>query len=110
MKSEEFEKKLNYIFDKIKSILEIKEGEYARNLDRLNNFKRAALLKKTTPERALEGMWTKHIISIYDQLDDLDTDYHIPFEIWEEKLIDSINYHILLYCLLWERYYILKEI
>lgn len=80
-----------------------KAKEYSRGNDRLSTFKRAAALKKCTPERALEGMKIKHTISIYDMLDDLDIGKHHSLDKWKEKIGDEINYLILLYALLIER-------
>jgi hypothetical protein len=77
---------------------------YSRNSDRLHNFRRQAALKGTTPERALEGNLSKHVISIYDMLDDLDNGGHHSMKTWREKLHDAQNYLDLLHAMLAERY------
>lgn len=77
---------------------------YSRNNDRLHNFKRAAERKRTTPERALDGMLAKHITAMDDMLDDLDQGIHRGQKQWEETLNDTQNYLDLLYALLAERY------
>ena len=47
----------------------------------------------------------KHRTSISDMLDDLiNPDREYSREIWDEKIIDHINYMFLLYALLAERY------
>lgn len=48
MTNENFETMLNDTFDKIKSVLLAKAGEYAADGDRLHNFKRAALYEDYT--------------------------------------------------------------
>jgi hypothetical protein len=47
-------------------------------------------------------MWFKHIISISDLIDDLDHTIP-PYELWDEKITDAINYLILLDALIHER-------
>jgi hypothetical protein len=85
-----------------RNTLGAKDIEYARNGDKLHNFKHAGLLERTSPERALRGMLTKHIISIYDMIEDLEGGSHHTLEIWDEKLKDAINYLFLLRGLLIE--------
>ena len=88
----------------IKEILLRKRAEYAPNGgDRLHNFNRAAEMLRVTPEAALVGMWTKHIISILDIVDNLDNS--VPsLEMIEEKIGDAINYLILLEAMLKDRW------
>jgi hypothetical protein len=74
-----------------------KAEEYARDGDRLSNFKRAAALLKCHPARACVGAWSKHLTSILDMVDDLDQGKKgWSIAVWEEKLGDAINYLILL--------------
>lgn len=88
--------------EKIKKVLAHKAKEYARG-DRLSNFKRAASFGKCTPEKALLGMLTKHLVATFDFVDDLENGKVMPLEQWEEKIGDSINYLILLEGLIKER-------
>lgn len=81
-----------------------KNKEYSRGDDKLHNFKRASEVRRRMPERCLEAMMSKHIISIYDMLDDLEKDIHHSYELWNEKINDSILYLHLLKALLYERY------
>ena len=63
--------------------------------DRLHNFNRAAEMLRTTREKALVGMWAKHVVSILDIVDDFPK--VVPsIEMIDEKLGDLINYSILL--------------
>jgi hypothetical protein len=87
---------------RIKILLVTKNAEYARG-DRLSNFKTIARFEGNTPEKALRAMLAKHLVSIYDMVDDLDRGYCNPTELWEEKIDDSIAYLILLKALVAER-------
>lgn len=97
------------VFDKIvddrlrltKNILSLKAGEYATSQDRLWNFRRAAKLSNNTPEQALLGMLTKHIISIYDMVDNVEANR--CKDAWQEKIGDAVSYLILLEALILER-------
>jgi len=78
-----------------------KNEEYSRNNDKLHNFKTAAMIRNSTPEDALIGMWLKHLVSVFDIVDDLPK---LPDNsILEEKITDSINYLVLLEALIKER-------
>ncbi len=82
-----------------------KHEEYTRGDDKLHNFKRAADTKQTTPEDALLGMMNKHIVSVYDMVDDLTLlGREHPLKSWDEKIGDAINYLKLLRALIEERY------
>ena len=70
-----------------------KAEEYADDVDRLANFKKAAALKGITVREALSGMMVKHTVSVYDLCaNPKDT----PEAVWIEKITDHINYLILL--------------
>lgn len=96
----EFEKILSARISSIKSVLGNKAKEYAMEGDRLHNFKVAARVKNETPEKALWGMATKHLVCIIDMIDGKleATDAMV-----DEKVGDMINYLVLLEALLKER-------
>ena len=96
MTNETFETILNETFDKIKSVLLAKADEYAADDDRLHNFKIALILQGTNPVSALSGMMCKHTVSIYDLINGYKMGRAIEPELWDEKIIDNINYLILL--------------
>ena len=96
MTNETFETILTDTFDKIKSVLLAKADEYAADDDRLHNFKLAAHLQGITPAGALSGMMCKHTVSIYDLISGYEEGRAIEPELWDEKIIDHINYLILL--------------
>lgn len=74
-----------------------KAEEYASNYDRLHNFKAAATTQGLTePATALGGIMAKHTISVYDMIRGYENDCDYPVEMWNEKIIDHINYLILL--------------
>ena len=82
---------------KIRSILVEKAKEYAKDTDRYHNFNIAGRILNTTPEKALIGMWMKHVVSVLDLVDwaDILPD-KLSTEIIDEKIGDAINYLILL--------------
>jgi len=86
-----------------KNILSTKESEYARQSDRLHNFKRAGACQGVTPEHACIGMWMKHVISIIDMVQDINSGSIGSKNLWDEKLNDAHNYLYLLEGLLNER-------
>ena len=81
-------------------VLRSKAAEYAHGGDRLSNFKDAAAMNGCTPEQALWGFVTKHIIALKDFIKSGETR---PLEQWEEKIGDIQNYMVLLEALLSER-------
>ena len=98
MNSQDFDKIVANRIEKIKSVLSSKAKEYAKG-DRLYNFKRAAEIERVTTEKALLGMWTKHIVSVLDLIEGslAATEYMV-----NEKIGDAINYLILLEAVLTE--------
>lgn len=75
------------------TVLVEKGREYADERDMLRNFKIAAGLQGSTPRQALGGMLAKHMVSIYDLINE---DECAPTHIWDAKLTDAINYLLLL--------------
>jgi len=102
MDSKTFDLVLFGRIDKVRKLMASKSQEYARG-DKLSNFKKAGGALGAPPEQALLGMWIKHVVSITDMIQDIDKGKVAPYELWEEKLTDIINYMILLDALLVER-------
>ena len=99
MKTEEFNKILESRITKLRNGLANKAKEYAsgKKKDRLHNFHRAAESLRCTPPKALQGMMEKHVVSIKDIIDDIETDGILPsVEMLEEKIGDNIAYLVLL--------------
>lgn len=103
MKHGEFLKLIDSRFEYCLELLGSKNAEYAEADDKLSNFKQAAALKGETPEKALWGMWAKHIISIRKIIYDLDLNKIPAPDIVSEKCTDMINYTLLLEALIQER-------
>lgn len=101
MTNKEFEEILELTVNAIKKTLVKKADEYAKS-DRLHNFKVAAALSNTSPEMALRGMLAKHIVSVWDLIEDSDKGKFADIGMWNEKIIDSINYLILLRAMVYE--------
>ena len=102
MNHEEFNFILQRRLSLIGGVLASKAEEYATT-DRFHNFKRSANMDNETPERALKGMWKKHLVSVFDIIDKLDEGITPTEKMIDEKIGDSINYLILLEGLLKER-------
>ena len=103
MNQDQFDRHLQTCIERTQSILKTKASEYAHG-DRLSNFKDMSTMKKETPEKALWGVCTKHIIALQDFIDELDsTQAPRPYSYWQEKTGDIINYMILLEALVLER-------
>ncbi len=101
---EEFKKVVEDRFEYCKKLLYgEKNKEYSRDGDKLHNFKVAARYKGETPEKALWGMWVKHIVSIEDIINDLEKGIVPSYKTLDNKIGDGINYYLLLEGLLVER-------
>ena len=74
-----------------------KKGEYATEQDYLHIFNVAAELENITPKQALAGMMAKHTVSIYDMCNSAED---FPIEKWNEKIVDHINYLLILRAML----------
>ncbi|MEN6445533.1 MAG: hypothetical protein ABFC98_05755 [Candidatus Cloacimonas sp.] len=103
MTYEEFNTMTDAILENCKDVLRLKAGEYANEKDRLCQFKQIAPLINETPEQVLIGMWLKHVQSICEYVNVLSKGKSISIEKWDEKIIDSINYMVLLRGLLVEK-------
>lgn len=97
---------INEIFERTisecRSVLCSKANEYVGEGDRLDNFKQAAKLQREKISTALGGMLAKHTISIFDMIARHEAGEEFTAEKWGEKIIDHINYLILLQAVLAE--------
>ena len=87
------------LLTKCSNVRNMKKEEYADKDNRLSNFVAAADLNSMSVPEAVMGMMSKHIVSISDMIRDEFRLEDKTFEMkqWEEKIIDNINYLILLY-------------
>ena len=83
-----------------KTLLTSKRGEYATDVNPLNNFNRAGDLLYKTPVGALSGMMAKHTISVYDMMNDHEKGVRFNKDKWDEKITDHINYLLILQAIL----------
>jgi hypothetical protein len=103
MKVEDFKTLMETQFYIIRATDEEKRKYYAPEENRLCHFVDTGNMKKETPERALWGMWSKHIIATMYMIYDLDKGI-IPSEaILEELIKDNVLYPILLKGLIKDR-------
>lgn len=96
---------VNDLLRKSMVVLEQKGNSYTTD-DCLSNFKQAAALQGCTTAQALYGMAAKHIISISNMVANK-VDY--DESIWDEKLVDAINYLCLLKVVIKEDQIEMKE-
>ena len=97
MNNEEFMDILNTRLGKIREVLGEKAKEYVRNNDRLHNFNLGSQLSGEIREKVLwDGYALKHLVSVYDIIDDMENGYIPTKEHVDEKVGDLINYLILL--------------
>jgi hypothetical protein len=89
MESHVFNAVVDTQLDKSRALLTKKSTAYNTDGDRLAAFKVAAVTQGITPKQALAGMMVKHTGSIYKMIQEDSTQ---PIAVWEEKIMDHINY------------------
>jgi hypothetical protein len=111
MTEERFDRLVDEILDETRSMLIRKGIEYsAASPDRLHNFKQAGKIENRIPEQVLISFMTKHIVSVYDLVDQLSNGSLAELHVWREKCGDIRNYLILLEALVAERFEDKKEL
>lgn len=98
MQHDEFDRVFEETVEKSRSVLKSKSDEYSTE-DKLHNFKVSAETRGVSNRDALSGMMVKHTTSIYDLLR---AEACASLAMWDEKIIDHINYLILLRALVIE--------
>lgn len=98
-------KELGAVFEeqvqRCREVLLVKGKEYTPDeADRFSSFKTAAELQHIEPEKALLGMLSKHIVSLYD-MSFVGVD-HYDMPVWDEKITDALNYLFILTAILKE--------
>lgn len=102
MNEKSFNNYAKFILDQAKGVRDIKKTEYAAEKDRLSNFRKAAAIQGVSVPIAIRGMMVKHTVSIYDLIEgefgsDSSLRNSYDLTLWEEKIVDQINYLLLLY-------------
>lgn len=100
MTQDNFNKVFQEVFSQCATLLNSKSKEYSSGSDKLHNFYQAARLQNIHSVAALGGMMSKHTVSVYDMIEDTAAGARFSEDKWDEKIIDHINYLILLKALL----------
>jgi hypothetical protein len=104
MTADEFNELTDNILSQCKLTLSQKAHEYA-DADRLSNFKKSAMVANNTPEQALMGFRLKHEVALNDFVKWHSEGEAVPLEYIREKIVDLINYNLLLFALMKESIY-----
>lgn len=96
MSNEEFKKIVEDQIETIKSTLINKNKEYSNGVDVFENFNIAAKVDDIEKSEALWGMYLKHFVSVRKIVKDANEFKYPTLELLNEKITDSLNYHILL--------------
>ena len=97
LNTKEFVDHIESFYGSLIETLKKKNAEYGVDNSPFHNFIVAGTLEGLQPEQALRGMMTKHVVSIYDMLQDAES-YSI--EQWREKIGDNIVYLLILEAML----------
>ena len=97
MNNKDFNNLLDEQLEIIKDTLASKNKEYSIGEDRLSNFKEGAEVNSSNSLEILWGYYLKHFLSVKKIVKDYSKNGTLPtHELLQEKVTDSINYHILL--------------
>ena len=96
MNTPEFNAMFEHTVQMCRQTLCHKADEYAEGDDRLHNFRVAAAVMGCDVKQALAGMMSKHTVSVYDLIRREAKGQAVSVELWNEKIIDHINYLVLL--------------
>lgn len=104
MKIDQFNKIIREQTEECLRVLETKSKEYDNDpTDRLKDFKQAARLQNTNQIRALSGMLSKQVVSLFNFCTEgQPTDY--PKEKWVERISDITSYLLILRAMIEEEY------
>lgn len=90
MEKDEFNERVESLFEHCRNTLNIKAREYAsKSCDRLEQFKLISQIVKCTPYQVIMVLMLKHILALADMAHDPPEHYE---ESWVERICDSINY------------------
>lgn len=95
MKTERFNDLVKEIREASLGTLTEKNANYATAEDRLHNFKVGAAITGGTPAQAALGYMAKHLASLQDKV--ARNDFHDREDL-KEKIQDSINYLVFIWC------------
>ena len=98
MKNADFQAIIEYCFEEEKKLIGVKAEDYARDGDRLANFKSGSAFTGLTPRQTLWGYLAKHLSSVKEIVDGKT----VSHDVLREKIGDARNYLILLEALVLE--------
>lgn len=93
---EEYNTIIEDTIEKVKNILLVKGKEYGTNDDPLHNFRAATQMMNMDIKQVLAGYMMKHTVSVYNMIENSKGPGTYSTEKWEEKIIDHINYLLIL--------------
>lgn len=96
MDTKSFDEVVERALVRSREVLIHKAKEYAQDGDRMHNFNRGAQISGESREKVLKGFMLKHLISVFDIIDNIDKGVIPTREFVDEKIGDSINYMLLL--------------
>ena len=103
MLHEEFSNFVSKVMDRCRCLLDTKSDDYSSQDDKLYNFKAAGRIADVFPIEALAGMDLKHRTSIQQGIEEyIASGILRPLDWWMEKVVDHINYQLLLLALIAE--------
>lgn len=102
METKDLESVREHVIRLMKETSKVKNKEYARG-DALSNFKKAAQIQDIYPEDVAINYMMKHFVSILDLVGDIPKIGTVSSSIWDEKIVDMINYLVLLRAMAAER-------
>lgn len=102
MTNEKFLFIYNTAIERINKIVNSKHTEYALSDDEFYNFNRGAEFLKIDPAKVLASYMTKHVVSVYDLIDNHVAGADLKIDKIEEKITDLIIYLLLLEAMLKE--------
>jgi len=97
MTGHEFNEHFEYITGQCREMIACKAAHYTEDNDRLHNFAAARNLQGNTLLQAIAGMMAKHTVSVYDLIRKNANGESVSRDMWEEKIVDNINYLIILW-------------
>ena len=97
MTNEQFEQVFNEVTAQMRDVLIDRATQYASNESRLHNFHQAAGIRRTNVLDALNGMRIKHEVALNDFIHRYGFGDIASSAQWREKIIDNLNYLLLLY-------------
>jgi hypothetical protein len=109
MTREEFLKIKKRLDDKARKKMQEKEVEYYSKVDVLSNLKKIARFRNKQTHEMIMNLVAKQLVSVSDMTESIDSMHFdpdpIPIELWEEKLVDILNYLYKFYASVWEKYH-----